>query len=57
MSLNEDEENALMKKAAANKALYTPVFEAKQGLLQQPADPDAPEPSDNGGGKPVVNQN
>lgn len=56
MNLNEDEENKFMKEAAAKKELYTPVFEAKQGLLQQP-EPDAPEPSANGGGKPVVNQN
>ena len=55
MGLNEDEENKLMKVALAKKELYTPVFEAKQGLLQQP-EPDAPDASANGGGKPVVSQ-
>jgi len=51
MGLVEAVENANMKAARANKDNYTPVFEAKQGLLQEPENTnDNPE---NTGGRPT----
>jgi hypothetical protein len=51
MGLVEAVENANMKAARANKDNYTPVFEAKQGLLQEPENTnDNPE---NTGGRPA----
>jgi hypothetical protein len=54
LGLVEAVENANMKVAAANKENYTPVFEAKQGLLQEPDNTnDNPE---NTGGRPADKQ-
>jgi hypothetical protein len=51
MGLVEAVENANMKAARASKDNYTPVFEAKQGLLQEPENTnDNPE---NTGGRPT----
>ena len=51
MGLVEAVENANMKAARANKDNYTPVFEAKQGLLQEPE--NANDNPENTGGRPT----
>ena len=54
LGLIEAVENANMVAAQANKENYTPVFEAKQGLLQEPDNTnDNPDPGT--GGRPSKN--
>ena len=53
LRLNEEQENANMVKAHATPANYTPVFEAKQGLLQDPGDQEPDGSGGGGGGAPA----